>query len=354
MVELGLHSWRSNCSWGGGGLEDWTMIESTTFRQGAKSSIISGYFRVHHHQAPVADNHTDLFASSYFHNDHLSQEPPMNTTHRQSDVENSDNSAIGNAESTTFGFCSINPLPAIDGDAVPLSSKDQLQIPLFDNNYMPGWDEQHMLDPTNEQLLKDGLLFSDLDGDNYDNKNNDGEQSVLFMHVPLPPLPDPDSVPFELDSGLYQEMEPPTPVRAPVPKKRKNQKKRKLVPHDANLAARQALRDALFLLKKCRRDIEKAPGQCDGGILQLSIKALTNTFNNEMSTPLSQCLPPLPNTIVALTHKMRVEKVQVVRVESNSIVVKALNSKKIGHAPEQWSFVFTNGEWVCGERVLFI
>lgn len=289
----------------------------------------------------------------------------MNTIHPQSVAENSDNSAIGensdnsaigNAESTTFGICSIVPLLAIDGDPIPFPCKTQFQSPLFDNNYMPCWGEQHMLNPNNEQLLEDGLLFSDLNGDNYDgaNQNNDGEQSVLFMHVPLPPLPDPDSVPFEMDSGLDQEIEPPTPLRAPAPKTRKNQKKRKFVPDNANLAARQALRDALSLLKKCRRDIEKAPGQGDGGILQLSIKALTNTFNNEMSTPLSQCLPPLPNTIVAMTHKMRVEKVQVVRVESNSIVVEALISKKIGHAPEQWSFVFTNGEWVCGERVLFI
>jgi len=280
----------------------------------------------------------------------------MNTIHPQSVADNSDNSAIGNAESTTFGLCSINPLMAIDGNAVPFPCNNQLQLPLFDNNYMGEWDEQNMFDPNNEQLIKDGLLFSDLDEEYYDgaNKNNDGEQSVLLMHVPLPPLPDPDSVPFELDSGLDQEIEPPTPVRAPVPKKRKNQKKRKIVPNDVNLAARTALRDALSLLKKCRRDIEKAPGQGDGGILQLSIKALTNTFNNEMSTSLSQCLPPLPNTIVAMTHKMRVEKGKVVRVESNSIVVEALISKRIGHAPEQWSFVFTNGEWVCGERVLFI
>jgi hypothetical protein len=267
------------------------------------------------------------------------------------------NSAIRNLESTTFGFCSSNPLPANDGDAVPCNN--QLQSPLFDDNYMPSWDEQQMLDPNNELLLKDGLLFSDLDGDNGDNydganKNNDGTQSTFLMHVPLPPLPDPDSVPFEMDLGLDQKIEPPTPVRAPAPKKRKNQKKRKIVPHDANLAARTALRDALSVLKKCRRDIEKAPGQCDGGILQLSIKALTNTFNNEMSTPLSQCLPPRPTTIVAMTHNKRVEKVRVVRVESNSIVVEALVQKIIGRAPGQWLFVFTNGEWVCGERVLFI
>ena len=290
----------------------------------------------------------------------------MNTPLLQSVVENSDISAIDYAESTTFSFCSTNPLMVIDGVAVPCTN--QLQAPLYDDNYMPGWDEQHILYPTNERyerLLKDGLLFSDLDcdnGDNYDdaNKNNDGTQSTFLMHVPLPPFPECHGVPFELDqeieppTPLDQEIEPPTPVRAPVPKKRKNQKKRKLVPDDGNLAARTALRDALSLLKKCRRDIENAPGQGDGGILQLSIKALTNTFNNEMSTSLSQCLPPLPNTIVAMTHKMRVEKVRVVRVESNSIVVEALISKRIGHGPGQWSFVFTNGEWVCGARVLFI
>ena len=58
-----------------------------------------------------------------------------------------------------------------------------------------------------------------------------------------------------------------------------------------------------------------------------------------------------------MSHKMRVEKGKVVRVdlvESNTIVVEAMEAKRIGHAPQQWSFVFTNGEWVCGERVLFI
>jgi hypothetical protein len=262
------------------------------------------------------------------------------------------NYATSTTKSTTFGFCSTNPL---DGDV-----SGELES-LFDDKYMSDWNEQHMLNNNSEQLINDGLLFSELDGflfselDGGDgcsygqvDNNNTGAQPISLMFVALPTLPEPDGHTFEVVSDSVQDIETSTPVIAPV------QKKRKFVPHQSNLVARQALRDVLSLLKKCRRDIEKTPEQCDGGMLHMSIKALTTTFNNAMSTPLSQCLPPLPRTIVAMTHKMRVEKVQVVRVESNSIVVEALAQKKIGHALEQWSFVFTNGEWVCGERVLFI
>ena len=146
---------------------------------------------------------------------------------------------------------------------------------------------------------------------------------------------------MEQDSDVGAGNEPPTPVRPPA-QQRTNPKKRKFVPTPENFLARKAIGDALSILKKYR-GVEQP---CDGGIVQMSIKALTNTFNNAMSTPLSQCLPPPPATIVAMSHKMRVEKGKVVRVdwvESNTIVVEAMEAKRIGHAPQQWSFVFTNG-----------
>ena len=274
-----------------------------------------------------------------------------------------DNSAISNATSTTFGFCDDNPIVPIDGAAEHLEYPplQQTPFPHFDDNYMQDWNGQHPMNDDDDQLLRDGLLFSDLDGCNFDGVNN-GAQSINLMFLPVPPLP---ALPengggsFEQDSDVGAGNEPPTPVRPPA-QQRTNRKKRKFVPTPENFLARKAIGDALSILKKYRGVEQPCDGveqPCDGGIVQMSIKALTNTFNNAMSTPLSQCLPPPPATIVAMSHKMRVEKGRVVRVdwvESNTIVVEAMEAKRIGHAPQQWSFVFTNGEWVCGERVLFI
>lgn len=121
--------------------------------------------------------------------------------------------------------------------------------------------------------------------------------------------------------------------------------KRVFVPSNDNYLDRQSLRDALTVLKKL-----KSGSICD---YRGCVRSLVKSFDNKYTTPLSLCLPPLPGSLAAVREKLRVSQVSVVKSTGSTIVVKEMKSLKPGKEQSCCTFLFQNGEWVCGDKVLF-
>ena len=121
--------------------------------------------------------------------------------------------------------------------------------------------------------------------------------------------------------------------------------KRAFLPSNENYFDRQTLRDALIVVKKLRTG-----SLCD---YRGCVRSLTKSFNDTYTTPCTLCLPPLPESLAAVREKLRVSQVRVVNSTGSTIVVKEMKSLKPGKEQARFTFLFQNGEWVCGDKVLF-
>ena len=117
------------------------------------------------------------------------------------------------------------------------------------------------------------------------------------------------------------------------------------MPCVTNLRARKALKRVLSGYRTLKKDFNNK-------LYAASERRLINDFNNTYTTPLALIIPPSSGSIAAIREELLCWQVQIINSGAESIIVEEMKQIKIGTKQKTFRFVFENGEWICGNKVL--